>query len=250
MHLFANEQKPEKRVTDKLLSVHSIFYTIQGEGPFCGRPATFIRLAGCNIQCVMCDTDYTVGRQMLSIEDITKSLADNHSHGLVVITGGEPFRQDITALCYRLIAEGYLVQIETNGTLPPPEGLQQIVSTKLSEPLFGVYIVCSPKTGKVNEQTARLACCFKYVLSSESVDRIDGLPVLALEGQAGALTEQRVARPPDKWFGQIYLQPMDENCKCDDCVALNKAHLDACVKSCLDHGYTLQLQVHKLIGLP
>src|SRR3954467_9071958 len=44
------------------LSIHSIFYTLQGEGPYSGCPAVFMRLAGCNLQCPGCDTDYTSGQ--------------------------------------------------------------------------------------------------------------------------------------------------------------------------------------------
>ena len=51
-----NTQEPEKIDRDRHLDVHSIFHTIQGEGPYCGHPAVFIRLAGCNLQCPGCDT--------------------------------------------------------------------------------------------------------------------------------------------------------------------------------------------------
>ena len=62
-----NQQAPEKQQLrgDGLLAVHSIFYTIQGEGPFAGETAVFVRLAGCNLQCPLCDTDYTSDRRMV-----------------------------------------------------------------------------------------------------------------------------------------------------------------------------------------
>ncbi|MEG7364337.1 7-carboxy-7-deazaguanine synthase QueE, partial [Pseudomonas citronellolis] len=95
-----NLQPIEKRTksADGLLSLHSIFHTIQGEGPFCGTPSVFVRLAGCNLQCPACDTDYTQGRRAASVQEILDKVQEYQSSGLVVITGGEPFRQDITRL--------------------------------------------------------------------------------------------------------------------------------------------------------
>ena len=61
-----NTQPAEKQVKSSglILAINSIFYTIQGEGPFAGSPAVFVRLAGCNLQCPMCDTEYTSRQQM------------------------------------------------------------------------------------------------------------------------------------------------------------------------------------------
>ena len=61
--------KPVLNETGLSLQVNSIFYTIQGEGPFAGRPAIFIRLAGCNLQCPGCDTEYTK-RQTMTVDEI------------------------------------------------------------------------------------------------------------------------------------------------------------------------------------
>jgi 7-carboxy-7-deazaguanine synthase len=214
------------------LDVHSIFYTIQGEGLFCGVPAVFVRLAGCNLQCPSCDTDYTTERGTSNIGFIVGMInrLSPFDRPLVVITGGEPFRQNITPLCNALIDEQRcVVQVETNGTLPPPEGLHK-----------DVQIVCSPKAGKVNGLTAARATCFKYVLSHDSVDPEDGLPVLALNHSASP----RVARPPDGYIGTVYLQPMDAG---DE--GINKLNQDAVVQSCMTYGYVLQLQIHKIIGV-
>lgn len=242
-----NTQPIEKREPVSLrLQVHSIFYTIQGEGPFAGTPAVFVRLAGCNLQCPYCDTDYTSKRENLTpIEivqrvtgSIPRSLWQDHKRMLVVITGGEPFRQNLGELFDRLVDAGYYVQVETNGTLPPPA---HIPYSQMTDARRGVYIVCSPKTGKLNPLIALNACCFKYVLDHTSVSPNDGLPdsVLGLVKMSS-----RVARPPSDFRGPVYVQPQDD--KREDLNELNK---HAAVISCLTHGYVLQLQIHKLIGV-
>lgn len=231
------------------LRVHSIFGpTIQGEGPLCGHPAIFVRLAGCNLQCPQCDTEYTgpeadllqngMGVRRMQVQDILARVREKHTGPiLVVISGGEPFRQNITSLALALLDEDYQVQVETNGTLPPPTGFP--VKGSFHD-AFGAVIVCSPKAGKVHPKTAAVANAFKYVLSHDSVDS-DGLPILALNHTA----KPRVARPPAGWpVGAIYLQPADVQDP-----EINKKNVDAVVQSCLKHGYTLQLQVHKLLNL-
>ena len=219
---------------DGSLEVHSVFYTIQGEGPLTGHPAVFVRLAGCNLQCPMCDTEYTLGKLgRMSPEALMVLVREAHpAPRLVVITGGEPFRQNITLFTSLLLDEGYQVQVETNGTLPPPLGM-----------LMDVMIVVSPKTGKVAPELlySGRAFAFKYVLDHRSVDPEDGLPLRALDHTA----HPRVARPPeDMPLGAIYVQPADAKS-----VALNLKNLEAVKHTCLKHGYTLQLQTHKLIDM-
>jgi organic radical activating enzyme len=226
---------------DHSLEVHSIFDTIQGEGPLTGHPAVFVRLAGCNLQCPRCDTDYTSNRKRATPEQIVDQVAMlRQPPRLVVITGGEPFRQNIGLLTLLLGDHGYQVQIETNGTLPPPEGLD-----------IDTWIVVSPKTGKVHPETARRASAFKYVLTHDSVSKQDGLPLNALDHSAHPF----VARPPhDFALGAVYLQPADIPGKLErDGVLINRsintANRDAVIKSCMDHGYTLQLQIHKILNM-
>lgn len=239
-----NNQLIEKRLSNifgAILEVHSIFNTIQGEGPFAGRQAVFVRLAGCNLQCPACDTDYTEGRwkaMPLQILEFVREMKDAPS--LVVITGGEPFRQNIHLLVEILLAEGYTVQVETNGTLPPPtREFAGLCSTNVTEP-HRCFVVCSPKTGKVNSEIAAIACAYKYVMAHDSVDPDDGLPVLAL----GHGAHPCVARPNIGFTGVTYLQPCDSK---ND--AENKLNLMACMKSVMQHGYSLQLQIHKIIGV-
>jgi 7-carboxy-7-deazaguanine synthase len=232
-----NKQPIEKRASrTDALDVHSIFYTIQGEGPFCGTPAVFVRLAGCNLQCPGCDTEYTEGRQTVDVRLLVQSVKELMPSGLVVITGGEPFRQELGWFMSLLRTSGYYVQVETNGTLPPPTNF---IFSKTPDDRNGLYIVCSPKTGKVNPNIWNQACAVKYVVEFDDVCE-DGLPGHALQHSAHPF----VARPPEWWKLPIYLQPMDSKDEVQ-----NAANLGTAVASCLKHGYILQLQIHKLIGV-
>ncbi len=251
----ANTQAPEKRIhpgsthPSDQIDVHSIFYTIQGEGPFCGKPAVFIRLAGCNLQCPGCDTDYTRGRKRQPIELVTARVKELHKqqpqHGvpgsLVVITGGEPFRQPalLMDLCDALMSDGFFIQIETNGTLAAPDHSWYMREPNEEE---GIYVVVSPKSGSVHPTIERIACAYKYVMNTRSVSLLDGLPIHALDHTLGG--QLSVARPPRGYDGPIYLQPMDEQDK-----EINWRNLSACIQSCMAYGYFLQLQVHKIIHM-
>lgn len=239
--VFVNIQPIEKLEyhPEGTLDVHgdSPFYTIQGEGPFCGEPAIFVRLAGCNLQCPGCDTDYTSTRTRVScavlrgkVDELRVDEYPDAPRPLVVITGGEPFRQNIAPFCRSLLRGGYKVQIETNGTLPPPPNLEHDVS-----------IVCSPKTGKINEETAKRIHSLKYVVKAGLLVPRDGLPIRSLDHPCSP----SVAKPPDGFKGKIYIQPMDENNLHD-----NHRNIEAAKYSCMNHGHTLQLQVHKLINVP
>ena len=226
-------QKPRREDAGLSLSVHSIFATIQGEGIFAGHPAIFIRLAGCNLQCPLCDTEYTKDAVELTIDFISDQvrgmiLFDRINNPLVVITGGEPFRQNITPLVDAL-SNFAIVQIETNGTLPPSSDFPKYAK-----------VVCSPKTGKVHPKLFCFITAYKYVVNFNQLSEKDGLPLTALDHSASP----QLARPHKDFNGPIYLQPCDMQVE-----QLNKLNLDAVIKSCLKFGYILQLQIHKIIGV-
>ena len=100
------------------LLVNEIFHSIQGESLSAGRPCVFVRLTGCNLRCTYCDTAYAYDEgSAFSIGEIV-SRVKSFSCPLVEITGGEPLLQDETSeLIRRLIASGYEMLIETNGSL-------------------------------------------------------------------------------------------------------------------------------------
>lgn len=233
-----NLQPIEKQVTQQVgLDVHSIFMTIQGEGPFVGRPAVFIRLAGCNLQCPLCDTDYTQGRGLYSeaaiLDMVIEATIGVTEQPLVVITGGEPFRQPIGRLISLLRRNRFIVQIETNGSL-----FQENVPWDDDD----LVIVCSPKSGKLAERMIPMIDYFKYVVKAGDIDAYDGLPTHALDHPVG----KRVARPPQGFPpSKIYVQPVDTQDEAE-----NRIHLNAAILSAQRFGYTLCIQTHKIINLP
>ena len=99
-----------------MLRVTEIFRSIQGESTYAGRPCTFVRLTGCPMRCVWCDSEYTfTGGDHFSLEDVMSQV---HAFGcrLVEITGGEPLAQrEAFELIRRLCDDGFEVLIETGG---------------------------------------------------------------------------------------------------------------------------------------
>ncbi len=106
------------------LRVSEVFTSIQGEGPYTGSRAVFVRLAGCNLRCPFCDTKYsldpTTGVE-ISIEELVEVIRREKPQ-IVVVTGGEPLlqRRAVVDLALSLESAGIIVQVETNGTIPPP----------------------------------------------------------------------------------------------------------------------------------
>lgn len=99
------------------LKVNEIFYSIQGESTYAGRPCVFVRLTGCNLRCSYCDTQfaYEEGEEM-EIAHIVNRVGF-YACPLVEVTGGEPLMQKETpVLIHSLIEEGYEVLTETNGS--------------------------------------------------------------------------------------------------------------------------------------
>ncbi|MDR0330846.1 MAG: radical SAM protein [Chitinispirillales bacterium] len=125
-----------------MLTVCEIFFSLQGESTQSGRLCAFVRLRGCNLRCVWCDTAYayTEPGKAMSVDGVVAALEKFFSGGasgaprLVEITGGEPLLQpEVPALCERLLGAGYEVMVETNGSLDIsvlPEGVRRIVDVK------------------------------------------------------------------------------------------------------------------------
>jgi organic radical activating enzyme len=212
------------------LWIQEVFYTLQGEGPYSGEPSVFVRTGGCNLKCYWCDTDFesstwrpSLEELLEAIEAVRPSFAD-----LVVLTGGEPFRQNIAPFVNALLARNLRVQIETNGTL----WIDLPADPRM-------MIVCSPKTKKLDDRIVPRIDAFKYVIAADEIDPDDGLPAASTQ-RPGRPT--RLFRPPAT--AQIYVMPRD-----DQNEAANRANRRACAAVAMNFGYRLCLQTHKLLDL-
>nr|WP_154374261.1 7-carboxy-7-deazaguanine synthase [Duganella guangzhouensis] len=138
-------------------SIKEIFYTLQGEGAHAGRPAVFCRFSGCNLWtgresdrasaiCQFCDTDFVGtdgegGGKFKTPEELAATInalwpETYAASKYVVFTGGEPLLQLDPPLIAAMHAAGFTIAIETNGTLPVPEGVDWIcVSPKMGSEL-------------------------------------------------------------------------------------------------------------------
>jgi organic radical activating enzyme/DNA-directed RNA polymerase subunit M/transcription elongation factor TFIIS len=195
-----------------------------------------------------CDTDYTADRKYVSAAALTVQVVDLFTSKadppgadgrrnwwpivsgppLVVITGGEPFRQDIGRLVRDLKHWGFDVQVETNGTLPPPPEFPLAA---------GVVIVCSPK-GRVHDDLKPHVGHLKYVIEAgrQHPGTRLGLNVLGNPMQA--------EQPWPGFRGTVWVQPADlENV---ECMRLNT---EACVDAALTRGYRVCVQIHKILGV-
>jgi 7-carboxy-7-deazaguanine synthase len=101
-----------------MLKINEIFKSIQGESTYAGLPCTFVRLAGCNLRCTYCDTNYAYynGKEISDEEIVSK--IDEYGVKCVEFTGGEPLLQEETPqMIKNLLDKGYNVLIETNGSI-------------------------------------------------------------------------------------------------------------------------------------
>ena len=173
-------------------SVKEMFLTLQGEGGQAGRAAVFCRFAGCNLWsgreedradavCTFCDTDFVGvdgngGGKFAAPEDLAQAILGKWTGGgrqrLVVFTGGEPLLQVDGPLINAMHALGFEIAVETNGTIPAPDGLD--------------WICVSPKAD------AELA-------------QLSGQELKLVYPQAGVDPERFEGLDFERWF----LQPMD-----------------------------------------
>ena len=211
-----------------MYSVKEIFYSVQGEGYYSGRPAVFCRFSGCNLWsgkeedrkdaiCPFCDTDF-VGQDGLnggiypSSAELAHKIstswpAKNHQSArpLVLCTGGEPLLQLDDALISDLHEEGFDIAVETNGTIAVPAGID--------------WICVSPKAGVSLAQTSGHE--LKLVYPQFGVD-------------------------PDQYaklnFRHFFLQPMDG-------VAREEATRQTLEYVLAHPEWRISLQLHKILGV-
>lgn len=113
-----------------------IYKSIQGESSFAGVPCIFVRLAGCNLRCAWCDSEYTfAGGTRMSEDEVVAEIQKLAPVSLVEFTGGEPLLQEreVIPLMERLLSAGYELMIETSGERPlerVPRAVHKIVDVK------------------------------------------------------------------------------------------------------------------------
>jgi 7-carboxy-7-deazaguanine synthase len=215
--------------------VKEIFYTLQGEGSNAGHPAVFCRFAGCNLwsgraldrahaACTFCDTDFvgTEGTQggKYDAASLAHTIASHwpcasQQNRLVVLTGGEPLLQVDSALIDALHQHGFRIAVETNGTVPAPEGLDWVcVSPKAS--------TWQPRATDPFVQRRGHELKVVWPQTGLDLDQLEALDFLA-----------------------FYLQPMDV---ADP--ALRQSHVQLCIQTCLARPkWKLSLQTHKITGI-
>ena len=101
-----------------MLALAETFYSVQGEGTWTGTPAVFVRLAGCNLNCRFCDTDFAL-KEYLSVPDVVARVRElGGACPTVILTGGEPLAQrESSALIDALRGDGRRVHVESNGSV-------------------------------------------------------------------------------------------------------------------------------------
>lgn len=215
-----NKQQPERKDyrNDGYLEVNHIFNTLQGEGPLAGWPATFVRLAGCNLQCYWCDTEYTE-RALVHVDRI----ADRCTSTLVVITGGEPLRQNIVPLVKKLRETRHIIQIETNGTIWDPKLDEQKV----------IYVV-SPKTKNIDEH---------YLL--QNTERKNPVYIKMVHGPAYPTQPDRKGGFPEIHQKVDYFMPLETG---DEDTDKEQRHETAIY--CIQQQAKLSLRLHTLCNIP
>ena len=150
------------------MQIIEIYRSIQGESSFAGLPCTFVRLAGCNLRCDWCDSEYTfTGGRKMTIEEVAAEVKRLAPAGLVEITGGEPMLQEreVVPLMERLLASQYELLLETSGERPlerVPVAVHKIVDVKCPDSgEFGTF-------RKENLPALRTSDEIKFVISSRT----------------------------------------------------------------------------------
>jgi 7-carboxy-7-deazaguanine synthase len=213
------------------MKVNEIFYSLQGEGSLAGIPTVFIRLQGCNLNCAWCDTPYAHDTQegkVMTVNEIADEVAliSPTTCSWICITGGEPLEQaeELEELVATLRLRDYFIEIETNGSKPPPPWHIEVDNWCVD--------IKGPSSGEMLSWNAEweqlpFVGSFKLVAANR-----EDLTYLA------ALAPRLVHADPNS----IMVSP------CNSANALaSEDWMQECADFCKHYGYHLSLQLHKVI---
>jgi 7-carboxy-7-deazaguanine synthase len=256
----------DENANDRLL-VTSVFHTLQGEGPFAGRPAVFVRLAHCNLACSFCDTFFDHGDWMTRgdlMDRIMQPLVagkQDSSKTVLVITGGEPMLQK-ALVPFLMFANSYFdkVQIESNGLqlLEMPTSACLVVSPKCAEAQGKPTNYLQPP-----KRVMQRANCLKFVVTEDNDSPYNAVPPWALEWRAR--TDKPIYVSPMAEYKSYPLSAggsggnLEERSKAErvsfwqpGLLDLDKvrANHEYAAKYALDHGLYLSLQMQLFASLP
>ena len=221
--------------------INEIFYSLQGEGFHTGRPAVFVRFAGCNLRCPFCDTDFSHSEPMTA-EQIARRVFDysTHPHTLIVLTGGEPSLQVDNELVDALHAHQQTVAIETNGTRPVPDNIDWVTLSPKAIPADESKVVLTHEPKVVLTQADEV----KVVLSHEPkvvLTQADEVKVVFTESTEKLLPLWRTTIRASHYYLQPCAQPGTEPIR---------ANTEAVVAYILSHpDWKLSLQTHKYLHI-
>ena len=195
------------------MRVNETFVSLQGEGFFTGTPAFFLRFSGCNLRCPFCDTQHQTFTEMSEDEIVQE--ANHYKPRHIVITGGEPALQLTQSLIRKLHEAGFFIQVETNGTLPLPKGID--------------WVTASPKFSLVREDLKMNELKILYQgLGDDPEHFLESLPQ---RGSRRGLC--------------LFLQPLDTG---DE--ERNRVILRETIAYILEHPHwSLSFQTHKMLGI-
>lgn len=275
-------QKYFDQAADKLF-VTSIFYTLQGEGPYRGEPAVFVRFAKCNLNCGFCDTFFDDG-DWLSVTEIEariESAINQHFNNSVplwassnnkkkdmvlVVTGGEPMLQkNIVPFLTRMNEIFAKTQIESNGTLVQdiPAETTLVVSPKCSEKNGVAIKYLEPKDAML----AR-ANCLKFVMCDDTHSPYNQVPSWAHEwrertGKPVFVSPMNIYNSEPQKSKQLRAAKnnitLEERSTVDEVISFwepgllnmnaNQKNHEYAAKYCTQHGFILNLQIHLYASL-
>jgi 7-carboxy-7-deazaguanine synthase len=211
------------------MQVAEVFYSIQGEGVTAGLPAVFVRLQGCTVGCSWCDTKYSWDPAAGSAVDLDALVEEVSAYPCrrAVVTGGEPLESPSFALLLKALGvQGFTIEVETSGTVPPPPSVDRSVQWNVSLKLAGSDVdeARRLKPDAIRAFLARDAW-WKFVVASDA----DVAEVLRLA--------ERFALPR----ARILLQP--EAVHREDLLERSRWVVEACKL----HGFAFSPRLHVLL---